>query len=400
VIIMGRPEHRSLPRGLVRGLLGGAAAVSLVVGAAAGPAAGEVLTPDSTIATIAGSVRGYGGDAGPALAALLNEPRDTDVGPDGTVYVADTFNSRIRAIAPDGTITTIAGTGSTVYNGDDIPATSASLYWPHDVTVDDATGVVYLADSNHHRIRRVTADGVITTIAGTGKTGSSGDGGLATRARIKNPKSVALFGGALYFASLENKVRRVDLTTGVITTVAGTGALGYTGDGGPATRATLSSPQRLAIDSVGNIYVADTGNSVVRRIDAVTGVITTVAGTGTAAFGGNGGPATLAQLKHPRGLALAGDDVLYVADSDNHRVRVVDLVTGVIGPVAGRGKGFSGDGGPAGQAQLFQPRGLTTLPDGGLLVADTFNDRLRVISPPPPVVTPPELGVAAPPDAG
>jgi sugar lactone lactonase YvrE len=358
--------------------------VSLLLGAlAASPAGAAAVTGESSIETVAGSREGFAGDGGPAVEALLDQPRDTAVAADGTIYVADTFNNRIRVIAPDGTISTFAGTGSPNYDGDDVAATSASLHWPHDVTVDD-TGTVYIADSAHHRIRRVDSNGVITTIAGTGGAGSTGDDGPATEARIQNPKSVAVHDGALYFSSLEDKIRRVDLTSGIITTIAGTGVAGYSGDDGPAALAQLDSPQRLAIDSVGNIYVADTGNSAVRRIDAVTGTITTVAGDGTPGSSGNGGPATAAEIDHPRGLALDGDSTLYLADSDSHRVRRIDLDAGIIRRVAGTTKGFSGDGGPAGAAELYQPRGLTVMPDGSLLVADTFNDRLRLVTPASP----------------
>jgi sugar lactone lactonase YvrE len=358
--------------------------VSLLLGAlAASPAGAAAVTGESSIETVAGSREGFAGDGGPAVEALLDQPRDTAVAADGTIYVADTFNNRIRVIAPDGTISTFAGTGSPNYDGDDVAATSASLHWPHDVTVDD-TGTVYIADSAHHRIRRVDSNGVITTIAGTGGAGSTGDDGPATEARIQNPKTVAVHDGALYFSSLEDKIRRVDLTSGIITTIAGTGVAGYSGDDGPAALAQLDSPQRLAIDSVGNIYVADTGNSAVRRIDAVTGTITTVAGDGTPGSSGNGGPATAAEIDHPRGLALDGDSTLYLADSDSHRVRRIDLDAGIIRRVAGTTKGFSGDGGPAGAAELYQPRGLTVMPDGSLLVADTFNDRLRLVTPASP----------------
>ena len=211
------------------------AAAALLAILATTPAADARVDEGSVITTVAGSKAGFGGDGGPAVQALLNQPRDTAVAPDGSIYVADTYNNRIRRISPDGTITTVAGTGSSTYNGDNMPATAASLSWPHDVTVD-SNGVVYVADSAHHRIRKITPDGVISTVAGTGLAGSNGENGAATSARIRNPKSVALYGGALYFSSLEQKVRRVDLTTGTITTIAGTGVIGYSGDGGRQSR--------------------------------------------------------------------------------------------------------------------------------------------------------------------
>lgn len=341
--------------------------------------ADAAVTAESPIATIAGDgTPAFGGDGGPEAGALLDQPRDTAVGPDGSIYVADTFNHRIRKIDPDGIITTVAGDGTTTFDGDHQLATEASLYWPHDVTVDSA-GVLYIADSNHHRVRRVDLNGIITTVVGRGGAGSTGDGGPAVQARIKNPKSVVINGGYLYFAGLENKVRRVRLDTGIINTVAGTGVAGYSGDGGPATAATLNIPQRLQVDSVGNVYVADTGNSAVRRIDGDTGVISTVAGTGVRGFNGTTGAATSMQLNQPRGLALEGDDVLYVADTNNHKIRRVDLVTQTLSTVAGTSRGYAGDGGPARFAKFYQPRGLTVTPEGDLLVADTFNSSVRRI---------------------
>ena len=357
-----------------------AAPMSPTAARAAASASAGTISGNGVITTLAGTgVSAFGGDGGPATDAQLNQPRDSDVGPDGSIYVADTMNSRIRRIAPGGTISTFAGTGSRTYNGDGMAATQASLSWPHDVFVDPS-GVVYIADANHHRIRRVDLDGTIHTVAGTGVAGSTGDGGLAVDAQIKNPKSMVVQGGQLYFSGLDEKIRQVDLSTGIITTVAGTGTAGYSGDGGPATSAQLDDPQRIQIDSTGDLYIADALNNAVRRIDVVTHVITTVAGTGSAGFSGDGGPATAARLWQPRGVALAGDSVLYIADTENHRVRAVDLITGVISTIAGTTAGFSGDGGPAAQAQLDQPRGLTVLPDGDLLIADTLNSRLRLVS--------------------
>jgi sugar lactone lactonase YvrE len=345
--------------------------------------AGAAVTSSSIVATVAGTgAAGFSGDRGAASSARLNQPRDTAIGPDGSVYVADTLNHRIRKISPSGVITTVAGDGTTAFDGDNQAATKASLYWPHDVFVD-ATGLIYIADSNHHRIRRVDLNGKIATVAGTGSVGSSGDGGPAVKARLKNPKSVVVHGSSLYVAALDNKVRRIDLSTGVITTIAGTGTAGYAGDGGPAGAARLNAPQRLQVDSRGNVYVADSGNNAVRRIDAATGVISTVAGTGVQGYNGTTGAATTIQLNQPRGIALEGDGVLYVADTGNHRVRKVVLATGALTTVAGSTRGYAGDGGPAGAARFNNPRGLTVAPDGGLLVADTFNSRLRRISPAP-----------------
>jgi sugar lactone lactonase YvrE len=347
----------------------------------------EPLTRDSVIHTVAGTgVAGFSGDGGPARGARVNLPRDTAVAPDGSLYIADTSNNRIRRIRPSGTISTVAGTGARAYGGDGGPAKAASLSLPHDVTVADS-GVVFVADANNHRVRRIAVDGIITTVAGNGSRGSSGDGGPARRARLMNPKSVALFGGGLYVADLSNSVRRVDLATGTITTVVGTGTAGYSGDGGPARAATLHGPQRIAFDPSGNLYIADTLNHVVRRVDATSRVITTVAGTGTAGFNGDG-PALRTRLSFPRGIAVADRSTLFVADSDNHRVRRLDLTEDTLTTVVGDGTaGYRGDGGPAERARVSNPRGLTV--DGGaLVVADTMNSAIRVVRPAVAVAAP------------
>ena len=269
-------------RNSIRGVLTALVAVASIISTSA--SAGADVTGDSTITTIAGTGAGaFSGDGGPATVAQINQPRDTEYGPDGTLYIVDTYNHRVRAIAPDGTISTVAGNGSTTYNGDGIRATRASLYWPHDLFFDDASGVLYIADSQHHRIRSVTPDGIIHTVAGTGVIGSTGDGGQATQARLKNPKTVFVFGGWLYTAGLDNKVRRVNLATGIIETYAGTGVAGFAN--GSCAQAQFSSPQRLQVDSVGNVYVADTLNHRIRRIDALRCRVTTVAGTGVAGLG-------------------------------------------------------------------------------------------------------------------
>lgn len=341
-----------------------------------------VVTATSTISTLAGSgMTGFAGDGGPAAAAALNAPRDSVAMADGSVLVVDTFNNRIRRIAPDGTISTFAGNGSQAYNGDNIPATESSLSWPHDVTVDEE-GVVYIADANHHRIRRVGLDGIITTIAGTGFGGSTGDGGLATTARIKYPKSVAIGSGRLYTSGLDHKVRAIDLATGTITTVVGTGVAGFSGDGSDARSAQLNTPQRLQLDAVGNLYIADTANCAIRRVDAATWQIATIAGVGGACgLSGDRGIATTMRLSVPRGVALTADGrVLYIADTGNHRVYRLDLEVGLLTRIGGSLKGFAGDGGPATSARFYQPRGLSVTASGDLLVADALNNRLRLIA--------------------
>jgi sugar lactone lactonase YvrE len=330
------------------------------------------------IATIAGDGRAVSrGDGGPATKASLHGPRDTAIGPDGSLYIADTWGNRIRKIDRLGTITSIAGTGVAGYGGDDGPATQAMLNMPHDVAVD-AQGVVFVADSGNHRIRMIDTSGIITTVAGTGVPGYRGDGGPATAARLQNPKSVALFGGNLYIAdSVNDRIREVD-ASGIITTVAGTGTAGYGGDGGPALRAQLDVPQRIAFDSLGNLYIADSLNDRIREVDT-SGIITTVAGTGAAGYGGDGGPAVQAMFDRPRGIAVDQRGDIYVADSENDRVRRINPA-GIVTTIAGTGvAGFSGDGGPARDAEFHNPRGLTLDRRDRLIIADTFNNRIRQV---------------------
>jgi DNA-binding beta-propeller fold protein YncE len=282
------------------------------------------------IRTVAGSnVRGFGGDGGSATSAAFDQPRAAAVGPDGRVYVADTFNHRVRRVEPGGAVTTLVGTGEPDFSGDGGPASAATLQLPQALAVDPAGAALFIADSGNHR------------------------------------------------------VRRVDLATGVITTFAGGPAPGFTGDGGPATAALLQDPKGVAAAPSGDVYIADAGNERVRRVDR-NGTITTVAGTGTEGFAGDGGPAPAAQLNHPRGVAVDGHGLLFVVDSMNHRVRIVDP-SGIIATVAGCGRqGFSGDGGSATGARLFEPRGLAVDLAGHLFVADSYNDRIRRVDDPRP----------------
>ena len=337
-----------------------AALSAAVAGAQSADAAG-------VISTVAGSgTFGFGGDGGPAVAARLGFPYGVALDGSGNLYIADEANRHIRKVDPAGVI-----------------STAAQLDFPRGVAVDGA-GNLYIADLSNHRIRKVDAAGVISTVAGDGTFGFGGDGGAATDAQLKLPYGVALDGaGNLYIADSGNdRIRKVD-AAGVITTVAGDGTEGYGGDGGPAVAAQLDFPTGVALDDASNLYIADWVNDRIRKVDAA-GVISTVAGDGTEGFGGDNGAATVAQLNSPYDVALDAAGNLYIADSSNHRIRKVDSA-GVITTVAGDGtEGYGGDGGPAVAAQLDFPTGVALDDAGNLYIADYDNHRIRRLTPLPP----------------
>ena len=339
------------------------------------PPAGPQPAADGTITTIAGTgEEGFSGDGGPAVQAYLNSPNDVAVDSAGNLYIADSDNSRIRKVDSSGVISTIAGTGEYGFGGDGGPAVLAQLKYPTGVVTDD-TGNLYIAGYNNQRIRKVDSSGIITTVAGSERGGFSGDGGPATAARLDYPKGVATDGaGNLYIAD-RYRVRKVD-PSGIITTVAGSGG-GFGGDGGLATKARLSATD-VATDGIGNLYIADSSNNRIRMVDP-SGIITTVAGTGEYGFGGDGGPATNAQLHFPSGVAVDGTGNLFIGDQQNNRIRMVDSA-GTITTIAGSGEwGFGGDGGPAAAAGLAQPRGVALDDSGNLYIADRGNHRIRVV---------------------
>jgi sugar lactone lactonase YvrE/predicted secreted protein len=300
----------------------------------------------------------------------------------GVALVGGVGVGSLPVLAPGG-IQTVAGDAEWIYQGDGEVATDSPIFLPGGV-IEDAAGNLFIADTNNNRIRRVDAvTGLMSTIAGTGAPGYNGDGIPATEAEVATPAGLVMDGaGNLYFADTGNHiVRRIDAVTGLISTVAGTpGVQGYGGDGAAATEARLSFPQSVAFDAVGDLVIADTSNNVVRRVDAVTGYISTIAGTGVAGYNGDGQQATAAQLNSPWGVVVGQDGSVYVADLFNNRVRKV-LKSGTISTVAGTGtKAFSGDDGPGIAAELAQPTALAMDPAGDLFIADSDNNRVREVS--------------------
>jgi RHS repeat-associated protein len=268
------------------------------------------------ITTVAGGVAGFSGDGGQALYARLNRPTDVAIGPDGSVYIADTNNSRIRRIGPNGIITTVAGNGVSGFSGDGGPAIQASIDYPRGIAVA-ADGSFYFSESN--RIRRVGPDGIITKVAGNGITGFSGDGGPATQASLYNPRKIEINDdGSLFFPD-GFRIRRIT-ADGIISTVAGDGSQRFSGDGGSAIQASFNSPSDVAIGRDGNLYIADGTNHRIRQVDS-NGIITTVVGNGIDEFRGDGGPAIQASLGFISSIAVAADGSLYIGDSGNVRVR-------------------------------------------------------------------------------
>jgi sugar lactone lactonase YvrE len=341
------------------------------------------ITSRGVISTAAGNdISGYSGDGGLATYAKLNRPASVVADIAGNVFIADTNNYCIRKVTPDGIVSTVAGNGTYGFSGDGGPAVYAQFSSPAGVAVD-AAGNLFIADSRTARIRKVTPDGVINTVAGGG-TQYPGDSGPATAARFVEPIGIAVDAvGNLYITDYA-KVRKVT-PSGVISTVAGNGTLGFSGDSGPATLAKISSPKGVAIDLAGNVFIADTSNCRVRKVTP-DGVISTVAGGGTQ-YPGDGGLATSAMLDSPYGVAVNTAGTLYIADTDNSRIRKV-ASDGIISTIAGYGvSGYSGDGGPAAYAQLDHPTGIAVDTRGRLFVADTNNSRVRKIFKEPSIST-------------
>jgi trimeric autotransporter adhesin len=349
------------------------------------------VAADGRIYLVAGNgIRGFSGDDGPATMAQLGFASGVAVDSAGNLFIADFGNNRIRKVTPSGIISTVAGNGVRGFSGDGGPAASAQLTSPGSVAMDSA-GNLFIADYGNSRIRKVTPSGIISTVAGNGNRGFSGDGGSATAASIYGPSAIAVdLTGNLYLADeTENRIRRVS-PDGVIRTVAGSGIRGFSGDGGLATEAQLAGPQGIAVDLVGNLYIADSVNCRIRKLTP-DGMISTVAGKGEYALAlGDGGPATSAGLNGPQAVAvdLAGN--LYIADTLNNRIRKVtsvDVITTVAGDGSFGASFYGGDGGPAFSAHLYDPNGVAVDSAGNLFIADTGNSRIRKVTPAEMIIT-------------
>lgn len=333
-----------------------------------------------TLVTIAGiGQKGDTGDGGPALTAKLANPFGLVRGPDGALWFCEYDGHRIRRLAPDGTLSTVAGRGSPGYSGDGGPASAAEFNQPHELRFD-AAGNLFVADMLNHAIRRVDRQTQrITTVAGVGRAGYSGDGGPAGVAELKEPISLQFSpSGDLYICDIGNHaLRRIAANTGVITTFAGTGRPGPTPDGASIQRTPLNGPRTMDFDRLGQLWLATREGNQVFRFDLNAGVIHLEAGTGTKGFTGNGGPARLAELSGPKGLAIAPDGDVYLADTESHSIRRLDVKRGTVELVVGDGRPGDGPDGDPLKCRLNRPHGVWVDADGTVYVSDSENHRIR-----------------------
>jgi hypothetical protein len=343
----------------------------------------HIISQGQIITSVAGTgISGYNYDGIAAISAKLSYPSAIFVDVNGNMYIADANNNRIRKVtASTGIITTVAG-GGTGGLGDGGLATSAKLFTPFGVFVDSLDNI-FIADKNNFRIRKVEAStGIINTIAGIGTQGFSGDGGLAINSELNSPSGVSVDNlGNVYIADGgNNRIRKINVSTGIINTIAGTGFASFGGDGGLANMATLNFPYCIFLDGSNNIYFSDRNNKRIRKITSSTNIINTVAGNGITGFSGDGASAINAKLNNPFGVAVDAMGNVYIADAGNNRIRKVEVSTGIISTVAGNGIiGYSGDGSLATQATINNPYGVFVDIYNSIYIADTDNSRIRKV---------------------
>lgn len=339
-----------------------------------------VFVQSQTVETIVGNgIAGYSGDNGLAIEAKINGPTSVRFDHFGYMYITDASNNVIRRVDRSGIIITVAGNGIAGYIGDNGPATNAELYSPNDVAFD-AQDNMYIADWGNEVIRKVTPSGTITTFAGGG-SGGLGDGGSAINAELNDPLGLEFdSAGNLYFADNGNhRVRKLN-TSGIISTVAGTGIGGFSGDSGPADSAEVRLPEFINLSPSGDLYIPDAFNHRVRKVTVATGIINTIVGNGVTAYTGDGGPADSAEVEFPWSIAFDNTGNYFITDLYNGTIHKVDTA-GIINTIAGNATaGYSGDGGPAIDAEFgFQAACTAIDPLGNLYVADYANNRIRRI---------------------
>ncbi len=327
--------------------------------------------------------KGFSGDGGPATQAQLNNPFGVVRGPDGAIYFCDTSNHRIRKVGADGNISTVAGSGRPGYSGDGGPALQAGLNEPYEVRFDQG-GNLFFVEMKNNIVRRVAArTRIISTVAGNGREGFSGDGGPATNATFNQPHSLQFSpNGDLYICDLGNhRIRKVNLKTGIITTFAGNGEHAPTPDGARIEGTPLNGPRAIDFDRAGNLWLALREGNQVYKLDLMTGTIHHVAGTGKKGFTGNGGPAKEATLSGPKGIGVAPDGNIYLADTESHSIRMINLKTGTLELIAGTGELGDGPDGDPLKCRMTRPHGIFVDKDGSIFIGDTETHRMRVIRP-------------------
>jgi streptogramin lyase len=335
-----------------------------------------------TVSTFAGTgAKGFSGDGGPADKAQLNNPFAVARGPDGFIYMCDVDNHRVRRVAKDGTISTFAGNGKKAYAGDGGPAIQASLNQPYELAWDNA-GNLYFVEIGNHVVRKVDAKtGTISTVAGTGKAGFSGDGGPATKAQMSAPHSLAFDpqGDILVCDILNHRVRKIDIKTGTISTWAGNGEKKTSPDGTPIGNSSLNGPRALAFANDGTLWLALREGNAVLKLDPKAGTLKRVAGTGKSGFTGNGGPALSATLSGPKGVSLDSKGNIYLADTESHSIRMINISKNTIELLVGDGKKADGPDGDPLKCRLARPHGVFVDKDDSVFIGDSENHRVRLL---------------------
>ena len=336
----------------------------------------------ASVSTFAGNgQKGYSGDNGPANEAKMDNPFGVTRGPDGSIWYCEYTGQRIRRVDKDGKIHLIAGTGKVGYSGDGGPATAATFNLPHELRFGPKRGNLFIVDMMNHAVRKIdTTTGIISTVVGTGKPGYTGDGGPADQAQLKNPHSIQFdANGDLFICDIGNSViRKVDMKSHVITTIAGTGKPGDSPDGAPVKGTPIKGPRSIDFDAAGNLWVCTREGNQVLKLDLKADKISIIAGNGKKGFTGNGGPAKLATLSGPKGVAFDTAGNAWIADTESHSIRMVDMKTGNLELKIGTGvKGDGPDGDPL-KCQLARPHGVFVDKDGSVYVGDSENHRVRV----------------------